>query len=547
MVKEYLFENYKCFQKAASFENPSLVNLIIGRNNSGKSSFLDVIECIFDRNKSSDTTINTVSFTYVISQEDVDHIASNLPQYYINGSSVYTELRELLKGREYSLYLNKNDKSVKSALNQDLGSEIRKIQEKFHYIFSLNWNYVIDKYKKESNCFSYDIVKVAAERDVRPEPEDSFIMVDRNGTHLTNAITYNFLQKKGDKELIKLIKEGINDILIGEDEFSELKVLKEGKDYAIHLTNRFGDIALNDMGSGLKTIIQVLYSLYSSLKNNNKVLFMFEELENNLHPQIQRRLFNKIYEFAVEHQTPVYITSHSHVAINCFYGKEQSTVYRIHQKDGLSTIEKVDNYIAKSGLLDDLGVKASDLFQTNGIIWVEGPSDRIYIKKWISLIEPSIKENEDYCFMYYGGKNLAHFTAEEVDELIRVLLINRNGIMVMDSDLLSDDETINETKTRIKNEFERNSMPVWVTKGKEIENYISCDDLKKIYQDNNLAQIKQYEKFPEYIKDAEPNFSLKKVEFAKTITPLIEKTNVLDLEEKIKEVVNEIKKWNKKA
>ena len=154
MVKEYLFENYKCFQKAVSFENPSLVNLIIGRNNSGKSSFLDVIECIFGRNKSSDTTINTVSFKYVISQEDVDHIAQNLPQYtFFNGSSAYTELRELLKGREYNLYLNKNDKSVKSASNQDLGREIQKIQEKFHYIIPLNWNYVIDKYKKRIKLF----------------------------------------------------------------------------------------------------------------------------------------------------------------------------------------------------------------------------------------------------------------------------------------------------------------------------------------------------------------------------------------------------------
>ena len=36
-----------------------------------------------------------------------------------------------------------------------------------------------------------------------------------------------------------------------------------------------------------------------------------------------------------------------------------------------------DNY----DVLDDLGAKASDIFQSNGIIWVEGPSDRIYIKK----------------------------------------------------------------------------------------------------------------------------------------------------------------------
>ena len=33
-------------------------------------------------------------------------------------------------------------------------------------------------------------------------------------------------------------------------------------------------------------------------------------------------------------------------------------------------------------MLNDLDVRASDLLQSNGIIWVEGPSDRIYIKRW---------------------------------------------------------------------------------------------------------------------------------------------------------------------
>lgn len=37
-------------------------------------------------------------------------------------------------------------------------------------------------------------------------------------------------------------------------------------------------------------------------------------------------------------------------------------------------------------LLDDLGFKASDLLQSNCVIWVEGPSDRIYIKKMAQTI-----------------------------------------------------------------------------------------------------------------------------------------------------------------
>ena len=41
-------------------------------------------------------------------------------------------------------------------------------------------------------------------------------------------------------------------------------------------------------------------------------------------------------------------------------------------------------------LVDDLGIKASDILQSNGIIWVEGPSDRIYINKFRTYLHKNI-------------------------------------------------------------------------------------------------------------------------------------------------------------
>ncbi|MBL3824787.1 AAA family ATPase [Marinobacter sp. MW3] len=36
--------NYKCFTKESGFDDIRRVNLIVGRNNSGKSSLIDIIE-----------------------------------------------------------------------------------------------------------------------------------------------------------------------------------------------------------------------------------------------------------------------------------------------------------------------------------------------------------------------------------------------------------------------------------------------------------------------------------------------------------------------
>ena len=93
---------------------------------------------------------------------------------------------------------------------------------------------------------------------------------------------------------------------------------------------------LSRMGSGLKTIILVLLNLLviSELDEykDKKMVYGFEELENNLHPAMQRKLFEYIYEFAEKNDVQVFITTHSHVAINAFYDK-QAGWKSICQKD----------------------------------------------------------------------------------------------------------------------------------------------------------------------------------------------------------------------
>ena len=49
----------------------------------------------------------------------------------------------------------------------------------------------------------------------------------------------------------------------------------------------------------------------------------------------------------------------------------------------LSHSIQVDTYRDSCHILDDLEARASDLLQANGIVWVEGPSDRIYFKNRI--------------------------------------------------------------------------------------------------------------------------------------------------------------------
>ncbi len=125
-------------------------------------------------------------------------------------------------------------------------------------------------------------------------------------------------------------------------------------------------------------------------------------------------------------------------------------------------------------VLEDLGYHASDLLQSNGVIWVEGPTDRLYLLKWLELSGCKAKEDVDFTIMFYGGRLLSHlsFSAELSNELIPMLRLNRNAIVILDSERTSKGQHLKKSRQeliqRITLELKSTANHlVWVTKGKD--------------------------------------------------------------------------------
>jgi putative ATP-dependent endonuclease of the OLD family len=155
--------------------------------------------------------------------------------------------------------------------------------------------------------------------------------------------------------------------------------------------------------------------------------------------------------------------------------------------------------------------------------------------------------------MFYGGRLLNHFELLSHDadsDLISLLNINRNAAVVMDSDRRKGSSTrrprmkINRTKCRIKREIEVLNGFVWVTEGKEIENYLSDEVLRRVTDTPNLVAPSLYESVPEcaalqaYRKD--------KISLAHDAAQHTELSDLarLDLHDRVKELVKYIKRWN---
>lgn len=135
---------------------------------------------------------------------------------------------------------------------------------------------------------------------------------------------------------------------------------------------------------------------------------------------------------------------------------------------------------------------------------------------------------------------------EDKHRYINILTTNRNAVIVIDSDRKRTNGRLNDTKVRIRDEFIKNKMPCWITKGKEIENYLSVDAISKAFGKVRKKQCGQFEAFSDYIKSSSSLYNSSKVGFANKMIEHMEADNVevLDIKEQILKLAKYIEKWN---
>ena len=412
-IKNLSFKDYKSYKKEADIYIPEIsdFNVIIGKNNTGKTSFIDIIDYLLHPQDFVRThkVYPNVSFGVPITK---DQIVNGV----INNNTVDRDFYNALKQHvgQY-LYLNFNGLSRNIAI--EITEETRK-----------NWDQVLKSY--EEALHSYKLFRISAERDIRPEAENKTLFLTENGEGASNLVRGFINQVEYNEHIIEdeLLKH-LNKIMVNDASFTRIQIQQnydlQPPSWEIFLEEKdAGRFALSKSGSGLKTIILVLLNLlvipFLPENNGKNLIYAFEELENNLHPALQRRLFDYLYNFAVGKNIPVFLTTHSHVAIDMFASKPGAQVLHVTKENHESKIKKVESFFDKKAILDDLAVKASDLFQANGIIWVEGPSDRIYINKWLEVFcNSKYQEGRDFQYLYYGGRLLSHYCLDDDKELMQ--------------------------------------------------------------------------------------------------------------------------------
>lgn len=175
-----------------------------------------------------------------------------------------------------------------------------------------------------------------------------------------------------------------------------------------------------NLGDGIQSLVILTFPLFKYRGDN--LLFFIEEPELYLHPGMQR----KFLEIIMHKQFDGYqyfLTTHSNHFLDMTLDMDKMSIYSFNkelenidsrEKNAIFIVENVSN--EEHNVLKMLGVKNSAVFLSNCTIWVEGITDRFYIRHFLNLYQSSLenastyKEDIHYSFVEYSGNNITHWS-----------------------------------------------------------------------------------------------------------------------------------------
>lgn len=495
---EYRFDGSKY-----AFGSLSKTNIFIGENNSGKSRFLRML---FQQNF---YTINSEKMYELFTELDStlrefeDFDRSPISQFnriynkigmqksiYSNvGNSFFSCLEKYAhyfqEPNKYYFPTLRGVKDYKSILDRKLrsfSSSASSIQNKDsinHFISLLNL--------EQDGLDSFDIYREIIEHEYFSNHDLNII----TGGDLYRTIKSMLLGNEEERNLISEFQNFLRFHFFADCTSVQLIPNESKKVLYVKIGN--DERPIYDWGDGTQQLIIILFSLFIH-KDKNESVFFIEEPEIYLHPGILRKFIEVINsDIFPNHQ--YFITTHSNNILDTSADSNiNMSIFKFAKiKDAPKgepqfSIEECNN--GDVSLLNVLGVRNSSVFLANCSIWVEGVTDRLYLKHYLSLyfkkqgIANPFRENIDYTFIEYGGNNIAHLNFDKHDSKgsINAKYINNRIFLIADNDNTKKGSKKYERKIHLKELLEDHFYELPVS---EIENLLSQETIALILQKQN--------------------------------------------------------------
>ena len=299
------------------------LNVLVGRNNAGKSSMLDALAFLCG-DKDALSAVQGRALPQLVLETRLT--SASLSRTFRSGTSSGP-----IKGRHSAFSKQWEDGVIEWTLSSDGTRELIGLTPSLEDATGISNKAGVQKMFAEllktidPPFGKRTLLRVASDRDVRPEAGDE-PAITPDGRGATTAIRMFLHEARLDRDLVRVkMLEDLNEIFNPDAAFTEIGARHDDGYWEIYLGNEDEAlIPLSASGSGLRTVLLVLAQIHltpaMSGKPLSQFLFAFEELENNLHPALQRRLMGYVRRKVIDTDVTAFVTTHSHAVIDYFAG-----------------------------------------------------------------------------------------------------------------------------------------------------------------------------------------------------------------------------------
>lgn len=231
------------------------------------------------------------------------------------------------------------------------------------------------------------------------------------------------------------------------------------------------EIELSNVGAGVRSIyILSLLQVYQTMQKNNTI-FVIEEPELYLHPQLQKSMAKTISEISKKNQ--VFFTTHSPLMLKEFLSSEIRKV-RLNELDYFTIVEKT----LLTDILDEIGYSTQDIINTDFVVFVEGDFDKevveLLLEKYydVDLTRISVIDTKSCKSIgFYASLRFLDKTKMEKDFAI-----------IRDCDTQKSDDVLNTLKNQLKenisdNYYDTHEDRILITEYSSMEGFLFSPEL----------------------------------------------------------------------
>ncbi len=288
-IKDLEIRNFKCF-KQLSIADIGQVNLIGGKNNAGKTAFLEAVDLFV----SSDKAYDLASSVYKILKRrqganrskylEIDFIYNNESEITISSSSKTCTLKHSFQVINNDIF--ENDLLPTEVLSLSVNDDRKDIP--------------IDAFSGKN--------RMEAIRMNRDRKANLIYISSSTADEQDIAISYGALVELGMEDFLNISLYSFDHNIL------ELKQIATEHGVVLKLKTQKNLILLSSLGEGINRYIAILCAIWA----NKDGVLLIDEIENGIHYTNYKKLWEIIFRESANANCQMFITTHSKECITAF-------------------------------------------------------------------------------------------------------------------------------------------------------------------------------------------------------------------------------------